>query len=92
MAWTTRDVTERRQAEERLLLAVGTARMGTIKIDLQTDVVGVNELGREIYGWPAVRTTFVQLQTHTHPDDRKDVMRKVGIAFDPEGPGEFEIE
>ena len=66
--------------------------MGTFEIDLATDAVEVNEPGREIYGWPDAGTTFARVQTHFHPDDRDEVLRRVAAALDPAGPGEFEVE
>lgn len=93
------DVTARREAEEalrerdeRLQLAVAIARMGTFEIDLSTDAVVVNEPGRAIYGWADTRTTFSRVQTHFHPDDKNEVMRQVEAAFNPAGPGVFELE
>jgi PAS domain S-box-containing protein len=93
------DTTERKRAEaalrerdERLQLAVATARLGTFEIDLATDAVTVNEPGRDIYGWDDTRTTFSRVQTYFHPDDKDNVMRQVDAAFDPAGPGVFEVE
>src|SRR6185312_3758229 len=93
------DTTERKRAEaalrerdERLQLAVAIARMGTFEIDLATDAVVVNEPGRDIYGWADTRTTFSQVRTHAHPDDKDEVIRQVEAAFDPAGPGVFELE
>ena len=82
-----------RESEERLRLAVAIAQMGTFEIDLRTDAVTVNDAGRDIYGWaPGEPLTFAKVQTHFHPDDRDGVMRSVGGAFRPDGPGEFEVE
>jgi PAS domain S-box-containing protein len=94
------DITERkraedalRESEEQLRLAVSIARMGTFVIDLRTDAVTVNDAGREIYGWPPGEPlTFAKVQAYFHPDDRDEVMRRVAAAFDPDGPGEFEVE
>jgi PAS domain S-box-containing protein len=95
-----KDITERkrtelraRENEERLRLAVAIAEMGTFDIDLRTDAVAVNEAGRAIYGWaPDEPLTFAKVQTCFHPDDREEVIRRVEAAFDPAGPGEFEVE
>ena len=96
---TNRDITERTAAEEalresraRLELAVAIAEMGTFEIDLKTDAVEVNEPGRAIYGWKDTRLTFREVQTHFHPDDKETAMRRVAQAFDPAGPGGFELE
>ena len=94
------DVSERkaseialRASEERLQLAVQIAQMGTFEINLLTDAVRVNDAGRLIYGWPdAEPLTFARVRTHFHPDDREWVLRAVGAACAPEGPGEFEVE
>jgi PAS domain S-box-containing protein len=79
-------------SEGRLQLAVGIAGMGLFEIDLASDRVTVNEPGRAIYGWDSADTTFARVQSHFHPDDRAEVMRRVEAAFDPAGPGGFEVE
>jgi PAS domain S-box-containing protein len=82
-----------RESEERLLLAIAIARMGTFEIDLLTDAVEVNDTGRAIYGWtPDEPVTFAKVQTHFHPADGPEVMRRVAEAFDPAGPGAFELQ
>lgn len=82
-----------RLSEERLQLAVDIAQMGTFEIDLRTDAVRVNDVGREIYGWSAeTPLTFSFVQSHFHPEDRDEVMRRVQAALDPEGSGEFAVE
>ncbi|HEX8322445.1 MAG TPA: ATP-binding protein [Tepidisphaeraceae bacterium] len=82
-----------RESEERLRLAVAIAQIGTFEIDLKTDVVRVNDTGRDIYGWAADEPlTFTRVQSHFHPDDAPGVQREVGIALRPDGPREFEVE
>jgi PAS domain S-box-containing protein len=84
---------ELRAGEARLQLAVAIAQMGTFEIDLATDAVTVNDAGRAIYGWPPGEPlTFANVQSHFHPDDRDEVLRRVGEALRPDGPGEFEVE
>jgi len=97
---TNRDLTERSAAEEalrereaQLQLAIAIAEMGTFHIDLATDSVVVNESGRAIYGWGRdLPLTFTKVQSHFHPDDREEVMARVGAAFDPLGSGKFKVE
>jgi PAS domain S-box-containing protein len=93
------DISERKQAEsalrerdERLHLAVAIARMGTFEIDPATDAVTVNETGQDIFGWSEPRTTFARVQSHFYPDDKEEVLRQIEAAFDPSGPGVFELE
>jgi PAS domain S-box-containing protein len=82
-----------RDSEERLMQAVAMAELGTFDIDLATDTVTVNEPGRTIYGWAEDEAlTFEKVQTHVHPEDREMVMKAVGAALEPGGPGTFEVE
>lgn len=81
-----------RASEARLQLAVDITHMGVFDIDLLTDAVEVNEPGRDIYGWADTRTTFARVKTHIHPADKEYVLRQVEAAFDPAGPGTFEVE
>jgi PAS domain S-box-containing protein len=82
-----------RESEERLKLAVDIAQLGTFTIDLVTDAVELNEVGRRIYGFPpGQKLTFAQVQGQFHPDDRVDVLERVQQAFDPHGLGRFEVE
>ena len=94
-----RDITERKRTERavqesegRLQLAVEIAQMGTFEIDLETDRVVVNEPGRTIYGWASTETTFSNVQTHFHPDDRDSVLHQVTGALQPGGLGTFDVE
>ncbi len=82
-----------RESEERLQLAVDISRIATFDIDLATDTVQTDLIGREIYGFTADEPlTFSRVQSHFHPEDRDEVARRVGAAFEPEGSDEFEVE
>ncbi|HEY0049039.1 MAG TPA: ATP-binding protein [Pyrinomonadaceae bacterium] len=94
------DITDRRRIEEalrdsdaRLRLAIDISRTSTFDIDLQTDEVQTDDIGREIYGWEAdTPLTFSRVQAHFHPDEREEVIRRVSDALAPTGSDEFEIE
>ncbi|MDB5295441.1 MAG: rpfC [Phycisphaerales bacterium] len=82
-----------RDSEDRLRLAVAIAQVGTFEIDLRSDAVTVNDIGRDVYGWaPGEPLTFTKVQGHFHPDDREVVLRQVNDALRPGGSGEFEVE
>jgi PAS domain S-box-containing protein len=82
-----------REGEARLRLAIDIAQLGTFDIDLATDAVTVNDLGRRIYGWNAeTQLTFARVQTHFHPGDTARVLAEVQAALSPDGTGELDIE
>ena len=88
-----RNEADLRESETRLRLAVGISRISTFEIDLVTDAVQTDEVGREIYGFrPEEPLTFAKVQSHFHPDDRAEVMRRVSAALDGSGAEEFEVE
>ncbi len=94
------DVHSRKEAEARLRegaarlrLAIEIAQLGTFDIDLATDAVTVNDLGRKIYGWgPEERLEFSRVQGHFHPEDRARVLDEFQAALAPQGPGELSVE
>lgn len=82
-----------REGEARLRLAIDIAELGTFDIDLVTDAVTVNDLGRSIYGWAADEAlTFTRVQSFFHPDDRARVLAEVEDALAPGGSGGFDME
>ena len=95
-----KNITARKRADEglrksdaRLRLALDIARTSSFEIDLLTDKVTTDELGRNIYGFEKNEPlTFEKVQARFHPDDREYVIRSVSEAFDPQGSGKFEIE
>jgi PAS domain S-box-containing protein len=88
-----RSEAELRQSEAHLRLAIGISHISTFEIDLLTDAVLTDETGREMYGFAKDEPlTFAKVQSHFHPDDREEVMRRVAAALDPAGTEEFEVE
>ena len=82
-----------REGEARLRLAIEIAQVGAFEIDLSSDAVTVNDVGRQIYGWNAEDPlTFARVQTHFHADDRERVLTQVQAALSPYGSGEFDVE
>jgi PAS domain S-box-containing protein len=82
-----------RQSDDRLRLAVDISQTATFEINLLTDAVDTDDIGREIYGFEKdAPLTFARVQSHFHPDDRDDVLRNVSAALAPEGSDEFEVE
>jgi PAS domain S-box-containing protein len=82
-----------RASEQHLQLAVDISRISTFEIDLTTDALETDAVGRAIYGFEADEPlTFAKVQARFHPDDKDEVLRRVSAAFVPEGAGEFEVE
>jgi PAS domain S-box-containing protein len=86
-----RDTSERRRAEEalreneqRFLLAVETAQLGTYERDLLTNKIRVNEVCREILGVGEEALPPDIAQRSVHPLDKERVLAAVARAFDPE--------
>jgi PAS domain S-box-containing protein len=96
----SQDITKRKRVEEelhksdaRLRLALDISQTSTFEIDLLTDAVETDEIGREIYGFEKNEPlTFTKVQSRFHPDDLEEVLRSVSAALAPEGTDEFEVE
>jgi two-component system, cell cycle sensor histidine kinase and response regulator CckA len=94
------DITARKQAEERLResearlrLAIEISQTAMFEINLVTDAVETDEIGREIYGFEIDEPlTFRRVQSRFHPDDVDEVLLEVSAALAPEGDDEFEVE
>lgn len=94
------NITDRKRAEDdlrksdaRLRLALGIAGISTFEINLITDAVQTDEIGREMYGFEKDEPlTFTKVQSHFHPDDYDYVSRSVSSALSPTGSDEFEVE
>jgi PAS domain S-box-containing protein len=90
IAATTRDVTERKKAQEalleseqRALLAVETAALGTYERNLRTDEVAMNSVCRDILGATQDRIPADIAPKSVHPEDMERILAAVSRSFDP---------
>jgi PAS domain S-box-containing protein len=70
VATLCRDITQRKQFEARLRLALEAARLGVWDWNLLTGEIVYSARAKEIYGFdPDAPVTFAQVRAATHPDD-----------------------
>lgn len=89
------DVTDRHEtetalydAEERLRLAVDSARIGTWHYDVATDTLFWSDRCREIFGVASdAPVTYERFLEMLHPDDRERTRREAEAAFAGENGG-----
>jgi len=72
-----------RESEQRALLAVDTAALGTYERDLLTNEVTLNTICREILGAFQEQPPWDIAPKSLHPDDEQLVLPAVARAFDP---------
>jgi PAS domain S-box-containing protein len=82
-----------REAEERLRLALESARFGTWDYDLEADVLRFDARAKELVGIPPDQdATFEIFLEHLHPDDREPTRQNVtGVLAGTDG-GRYEME
>ncbi|HTL55117.1 MAG TPA: PAS domain S-box protein [Candidatus Limnocylindrales bacterium] len=90
IAGTTRDVTERKKAQEalfeseqRALLAVETAALGTYERNLLTNEITMNAVCRDILGAADQQPPPDIARRSIHPEDMERVLATVARSFDP---------
>jgi PAS domain S-box-containing protein len=96
----SRDITERRraeeavrQSEERLRQAVRVSNLGIFDHDHVTETYYWSPEQRAIHGWEAVRApTLAEFVGMLHPEDRQRIVAAIRRAHDPAGDGNFDVE
>ena len=98
-ATVTRDLTERRRAEEllraseeRRRLALDAAELGTWHVEPATRATKTDARYRAIFGTTEDWTDYLQAFAVIHPDDLPAVKEAVATATRPEDPTPFAIE
>jgi PAS domain S-box-containing protein len=82
-----------REAEERLRLAIESARLGTWDYDVSARTIRCDARYRELSGLgPDADIVPEELAAGIHPDDRAAVMAAANRSFDPASGGEFAAE
>ncbi len=99
MSGTHTDITERKQAEEKLReseellrLAYDATELGIWKNDLQTGSVEFDERARIHYGFDTLHTTLAEVTSRLHPEDLARVGAEIAAATGPTGNGKFATE
>jgi len=78
---------------ERLQTAVDASGVGTWDYDLVADALTWSPRCKELFGVPADQNvTYADFVALVHPDDRAATVAAVEQAFDPAGPGSYDIE
>lgn len=96
---TFTDITENKQAEEKLRdseeflrLAYEAADLGIWKNDLASGVVYFDERARAHYGFDRLETTLSEVMSRIHPDDAARLGSEIAAATAPTGSGKFATE
>ena len=95
------DITERKEAEdrlrrseERLRLGMKVAHLGLAEVDYATSTVHLTKEAAMLYGLGESECTVTRQQFHNtvHPDEREELERELEQALEPDGEGLFERE
>jgi len=86
-------VTELHDSEERLRLAIESAKMGTWDFYPQTGKLSWSDRCKAVFGLsPEAHMDYQAFLDRVHPDDRQRIDEDVQQALDPGGNGEFSVE
>jgi PAS domain-containing protein len=78
---------------ERLQLAVDAAGVGTWDLDVPSGTLIWSAHCKAIFGLPpTAEVTYADFLDGVHPDDRAATDAAVQSAFDPAGPGTYDVE
>ncbi len=88
------EITERKQAEERMKLGAEVAGLGLIEVDYTQNLCRVSAEAAQLFGLGDAPMTATRDELHAlvHPDDQAEMARRIEEALDPAGPGWFEMD
>jgi len=87
------DITERKETEDRLRLAVEVSGLGVIEIDYTTHTSTPDATAATLFGLEAgVMVPRSEIHARFHPDDRAEIERLINQCLDPSGDGCFAME
>ncbi len=85
-------LTELKESEARLRMAVVSTKLGTWDYNPQSGKLNWSEVCKNIYGLPAdAEVDFGVFAEHIHPDDREYVQQAIKRSIDPAGDGSYDI-
>jgi PAS domain S-box-containing protein len=84
-----------RVLEEQYRLALDAAKLGTWRIDIDTQIISWDEGSCALFGLPAEGLRSIPLEEalqRIHPEDRESVREKIAAAIAPGSTGLYEVE
>lgn len=83
-----------RASEERRKVGAMVAGLALAEIDYAADCIHLSAEASRLYGLGAAPLILPRKAVHAvfHPDDREELMRRIRVSENPEGPGWLEME